>query len=338
MAFQPKGGYALAGAPQPPINNPESLDFLVEQIAEAVRQKLLSQGVPPVEFAHHAAPPATHSTGSRDSTHWKSLIHEGAVRIGQTGESPFQPHVLQENQSLASRIDHTLLKPDATPDDVRRMCEEARKHHFATVCVNSSYVGMAAGLLKGSGVMAIAVVGFPLGAAATATKAFETRESVKAGAEEIDMVINIGALKAKEYDVVLDDIAQVVAAAKPHAVKVILETSNLNEDEKIIGSALAKAAGAAFVKTSTGFGSGGATAEDVALMRRIVGPDMGVKASGGIRTYEDASKMIAAGANRIGASASVAIVAESKASGKRPDRTTQPSATPKPKTYKTSLY
>lgn len=174
--------------------------------------------------------------------------------------------------------------------------------------MNSSNVKLAAELLQGSNVKAIAVVGFPLGAATTASKVFEARESVKNGAREIDMVINIGALKGRDFAAVLDDIRQVVEASKPYPVKVILETAGLTQDEKVIGCALSKAAGAAFVKTSTGFGAGGATAEDIELMRRVVGPEMGVKASGGIRTYEDAAKMIAAGASRIGASASVAIV------------------------------
>jgi len=163
-------------------------------------------------------------------------------------------------------------------------------------------------LLKGSGVKAIAVVGFPLGAATSQVKVFEAKEAIHAGAEEIDMVINIGAIKSKDYKTVYEDIRQVVEASGPYAVKVILETSSLDHDEKVLACALSKTAGAAFVKTSTGFGSGGATVEDVVLMRKIVGEDMRVKASGGIRTKEDAEKMINAGADRIGASASVAIV------------------------------
>ncbi|MEK6705259.1 MAG: deoxyribose-phosphate aldolase [Bdellovibrionota bacterium] len=241
--------------------------------------------------------------------------------------------MLQGDENLAAKIDHTLLKPDATRDEIQRVCEEAKKHHFATVCVNSAYIGLTAELLKGSSTKPIAVVGFPLGAAATATKAFEAREAIRAGAQEIDMVINIGALKSREYTLVLEDIKQVVEASKPYPVKVILETSSLDDDQKIIGCALAKAANAAFVKTSTGFGSGGATSEDVALMRRIVGPEMGVKASGGIRTYEDATKMLAAGASRIGASASVAIVTHKQPSESKKQNNSQ---TKKP--YKTSLY
>jgi deoxyribose-phosphate aldolase len=163
----------------------------------------------------------------------------------------------------------------------------------------------------------VAVVGFPLGAASTASKAFEAREAVQAGAQEIDMVINVGALKDRDYAAVLADIAEVVKASSPALVKVILETSLLNEDQKIIACALAKAAGAQFVKTSTGFGSSGATQEDVALMRRIVGPEMGVKASGGVRSREDALKMIASGANRIGTSGGVAIVGATPSENKK---------------------
>lgn len=216
--------------------------------------------------------------------------------------------VSASKNSLAAMIDHTLLKPDATDDDIQRVAQEAIEHGFATVCVNSSQVGRVAELLDGSDSLPIAVVGFPLGAASTEAKAFEARQAVSDGAREIDMVINVGALRSKDYASVLNDIREVVEAASPSPVKVILETATLTEDEKIIACALSSAAGAAFVKTSTGFGPGGATVEDIALMRRIVGPKMGVKASGGVRTYEDAVRMVEAGANRIGASSSVAIV------------------------------
>jgi len=210
--------------------------------------------------------------------------------------------------SLAAQIDHTLLNPDATKTEVEQLCREARQFHFATVCVNSSWVSLAAELLKNSSTQVITVVGFPFGAASSASKAFEASEAIRAGAREIDMVINKGALKSKNYAYVFEDIKRVVDATHPYPVKVILETSQLTDEEKIIACALSQAAGAAFVKTSTGYASGGATVQDVQLMRKIVGPRMGVKASGGIRTYEDATKMIQAGANRIGASASVAIV------------------------------
>lgn len=226
------------------------------------------------------------------------------------------PDKLRTSADIAPYIDHTLLKPEATSDEVVKLCEEARKYGFATVCVNSVNVGTAARALSGSSVLPIAVVGFPLGAGIPSAKAFETREAVRCGAREIDMVINIGALKAKDYALVEKDIELVVSAAKPYPVKVILETSQLSQEEKIIGCALSKAAGAAFVKTSTGFANGGATAEDVALMRRVVGEDMGVKASGGVRSTEDAMKMMTAGANRIGASASVAIVMGQKSNSK----------------------
>jgi len=224
------------------------------------------------------------------------------------GTARLTPEALRTSKDLAPYIDHTLLKPDATRDDLIKLCDEARRYGFATVCVNSSNVALCARLLQGSGVKPIAVVGFPLGAAITSAKVFETREAIRAGAAEIDMVIHIGQLKARNYGYVECDIREVVQAAKPKPVKVILETGALSRDEKVIGCALAKAAGAAFVKTSTGFGPGGATAEDIALMRAVVGDDVGVKASGGVRTTADAQKMVAAGANRLGASASVAIV------------------------------
>jgi deoxyribose-phosphate aldolase len=205
-------------------------------------------------------------------------------------------------------IDHTLLKNDATREEVVKLCDEAKKHHFASVCVNTTWVPLCRTLLANSGVLVCAVVGFPLGAMAPTAKAYEAREAVRQGAQEIDMVINIGALKSRDYETVFEDICRVVKAAGRAGVKVILETGQLSDDEKIIACTLSKLAGAAFVKTSTGFGKGGATVDDVALMRRVVGVDMGVKASGGVRTQEDALRMRQAGANRIGASASVAIV------------------------------
>lgn len=237
-----------------------------------------------------------------------------SVRHGLTQR--VTPDKLRTSQDIAPYIDHTLLKPDATQAEVLKLCEEAKKYGFATVCVNSINVGTAARALHGSSVLAIAVVGFPLGAGIPSAKAFETREAVRCGAREIDTVINIGALKSKDYALVQKDIEVVVNAAKPWPVKVILETSQLTTEEKIIACALSKAAGAAFVKTSTGFTGGGATVEDVGLMRRIVGDDVGVKASGGVRSTEDALKMISAGANRIGASASIAIVTGAKSNSK----------------------
>ncbi|MCA9673496.1 MAG: deoxyribose-phosphate aldolase [Kofleriaceae bacterium] len=217
---------------------------------------------------------------------------------------------------LARLIDHTLLKPEATRAEVVALCEEARKHHFASVCVNTTWVPLCKALLGSTDVMVCAVVGFPLGAMLPTAKAYEARDAVRQGAREIDMVINIGALKSKDYETVFEDICRVVKAAAPAGVKVILETSALTHDEKVVACALSKLAGAAFVKTSTGFGKGGATVEDVALMRAMVGSDVGVKASGGVRTAEDVVKMAQAGANRIGASASVAIVTGDKDAGK----------------------
>src|SRR3954469_520528 len=209
---------------------------------------------------------------------------------------------------LAKLIDHTLLKPEATREEVVKLCEEAKKYHFASVCVNTTWVPLCKALLAGTDVMVCAVVGFPLGAMTPSAKAYEAREAMRQGAKEIDMVINIGALKSRDYETVFEDICRVVKSAAPAQVKVILETSALDTEEKIVGCTLAKLAGAAFVKTSTGFGKGGATVEDIQLMRSIVGGELGVKASGGVRTVEDAIKMAQAGANRIGASASVSIV------------------------------
>ena len=218
-------------------------------------------------------------------------------------------------------IDHTLLKPDATEAELVQLCNEAVEHGFIAVCVNGANVQMVRQRLQGTDIKVAAVVGFPLGATIPQAKAFETRELVQLGAQEIDMVINIGALKSGDHRTVFEDIRAVVVAAEPAEVKVILETVKLNRDEKVVACAMAKAAGAAFVKTSTGFGGGGATLDDVALMRAAVGPNMGVKASGGVRDRKTALAMIDAGATRIGASASVAIVtegvpAESKSKGK----------------------
>lgn len=216
-------------------------------------------------------------------------------------------------KQLASMIDHTLLKPDARVDDIRRLCEEAKEYGFASVCVNGSFMETAVRELKGSGVKVCAVIGFPLGACSSETKAFEAREAAARGAEELDMVVAVGRLLAGDEDYVREDIRNVVeAAGKGALVKVILETCLLNDEQKILGCRLAEEGGARFVKTSTGFSSGGATADDIALMRQTVGGRLGVKASGGIRTRHDAETMIAAGANRIGASASVAICSEDR--------------------------
>ena len=214
------------------------------------------------------------------------------------------------DRSIARLIDHTLLKPEATASDIRKVCEEARHYEFASVCVNPYWAPIVARELQGSPVKVCVVVGFPLGASATAIKLAETKQAIQDGAREIDMVLNVGELRGGNTEAVRDDIRAVVEAA--HAgkaiVKVILETALLNETQKIAGCTLSKDAGAEFVKTSTGFSTAGATVEDIALMRRIVGPGLGVKASGGVRTLEDLKKMVAAGATRVGASASVKIV------------------------------
>ncbi len=211
---------------------------------------------------------------------------------------------------IAGYIDHTLLKPEATEQQIRQLCAEAAEFGFASVCVNPTWAPLAAQLLAGAKPLVATVIGFPLGATLPEVKAFETERALAAGASEFDMVINIGALKSRNFRLVEQDIAGVVAAARGRTVKVIIETALLTDEEKVEACVIAKAAGADFVKTSTGFASKGATAEDVALMRRVVGKDMGVKASGGIRTAHDAKTMIEAGATRIGASAGVKIVSE----------------------------
>ena len=233
-----------------------------------------------------------------------NVVSAGAERLSST------LGVIPGNVDLARTIDHTLLKPDATQDQIAQLCYEARKYSFASVCVNPTWVELCAQLLKGSPVKVCTVIGFPLGATDPDVKAFETQTAMQKGASEIDMVINIGALKARDLELVAKDIRGVVAPA--HAggaiVKVIIEAVLLTDEEKTIACLLSKEAGADFVKTSTGFASGGATVHDVALMRQTVGPEMGVKAAGGVRTYEDAENMLKAGATRIGASAGVKII------------------------------
>jgi deoxyribose-phosphate aldolase len=212
--------------------------------------------------------------------------------------------------AVARLIDHTILKPEATRDEVRQVCAEAVKYGFASVCVNPFWVTMVAEALAGSPVKVCTVVGFPLGATSTAAKVAETLKALKDGAEEIDMVMNIGALRGGERDLVQDDIQSVVAASHAHSaiVKVIIETALLDDAQKALACRISQSAGADFVKTSTGFSKSGATSADVALMRRTVGPGMGVKASGGVRTLDDLKAMVAAGASRVGASASVSIM------------------------------
>jgi deoxyribose-phosphate aldolase len=215
------------------------------------------------------------------------------------------------NKKIASIIDHTVLKAEASKFKIIELCGQAKNYNFASVCINPAYVSLAAELLEGSNVKVCTVIGFPLGANTTEVKAFEAADAVKNGADEVDMVINIGALKSNEYEYVLKDISAVINAVKGKAlVKVIIETCYLSNDEKVIACKLAKEAGADFVKTSTGFGTGGATQEDIELMRKTVGLEMGVKASGGISDIKKAEALIEAGATRLGTSASIKIVEE----------------------------
>ena len=216
-------------------------------------------------------------------------------------------------EQLAKLIDHTLLKPNATKDDIKRLCEEAKKYGFWSVCVNPTYVSLATDILRETDVKVCSVVGFPIGANTPEVKALEAEKAINDGASEIDMVINIGALKSRDYELVKRDIHEVVERAKARkdtVVKVIIETGLLTEDEKILTCKLVKESGADFVKTSTGFNAPGATVHDVKLIRDTVGPNFGLKASGGIKTYPDAIKLIEAGANRIGTSSGVVIIGE----------------------------
>ena len=244
----------------------------------------------------------------------RGVLDAGATRLGMHATGGVAG-------SVSAMIDHTLLKPDATRADIEKLCREAAEFHFATVCVNPAWVATAAALLRGTGVGVCSVVGFPLGATTADVKNYETRRAIFDGATEIDMVINIGALKSADLRTVERDIEAVVEPCRQCGAtsKVIIEAALLTDDEKITACALAKAAGADFVKTSTGFASGGATAADVALMRRVVGADMGVKAAGGVRDLEGLKAMVAAGATRVGASAGVKIVQES--TGQKPPAT-----------------
>jgi deoxyribose-phosphate aldolase len=234
----------------------------------------------------------------------REIVGAGADRISASDR------LTKVAADIAGLIDHTLLKPEATREDIVKLCREARKYNFASVCVNPYWVSLAAAELKGSPVKVCTVVGFPVGANATEIKRAEADGAVRAGAQEIDMVINVGALRSGDYEAVKLDIQAVVEVSHRGGaiVKTILETALLDDNQKAVACTLAKMAGADFVKTSTGFGPSGASAHDVALMRKVVGPEMGVKASGGIRSFEDLQKMTQAGASRIGASASVKIV------------------------------
>lgn len=228
-------------------------------------------------------------------------LYEKSLRISEKKISP---------NDLARMIDHTLLKPEASLNEIEQLCDEAIQYHFASVCVNPSYVNVCFDILKSSIVKVCTVIGFPLGATTTQSKFYEAEEAVKNGAEELDMVINIGRLKDKDYEYVLNDIKAITDLAKRHlcTFKVIIETCLLSDYEKVAACLLSKKAGADFVKTSTGFSKAGATVRDVSLMKFVIGEQMSVKASGGIRSYEDASAMISAGAARLGASAGVKII------------------------------
>jgi len=278
----------------------QTLERVIEQITRQVLILVQEDGDP----GHNGSAAEPTMSAQNFVTQVKPVVDAGADRLASTlGVAP-------TDGQLSHMIDHTILKPEATQDQIAQLCFEARKHGFASVCVNPTNVKLCASLLQGSDVDVCTVVGFPLGATPTDVKVFETQQAVREGATEVDMVLNVGALKSRDYELVRDDIASIARAC--HAgnaiLKVIIEAALLTDEEKVIACQLAKVAGADFVKTSTGFGPGGATVEDVALMRRVVGPSIGVKAAGGIKTFEDAQRMIAAGASRLGASASVKIV------------------------------
>jgi deoxyribose-phosphate aldolase len=273
---------------------------LVDAVVRAVLAQLVREEEPPC--ACHAAPHGC------CPDRMGRMLGQGAARFGLQAGTNLYP------RDIARRIDHTLLKPEATREQIETLCREAREHGFATVCVNPTWVPLCVDLLRGSETAVCTVVGFPLGATLAEVKAYEAQRVVEHGACEVDMVINVGALKSRDYRLTERDVAGVVAASHPGGalVKVIIEAAFLTDDEKVKACVVAKAAGADFVKTSTGFGPGGATAADVALMRRVVGPGMGVKAAGGVRDLKSAQEMIEAGADRIGASVGVKIVQESQ--------------------------
>ncbi len=278
-------------------------DALVEAITRQILAGLQGGGDPAAGLGGGCAT-CTRSCAAGCPDKVRTVVAGGASRVEYHGPGDDVP------TDLARYIDHTLLKPDATAEQVDKLCREARDFHFAAVCINPTWVRRAAEQLRGTGVAVASVIGFPFGAGTTAVKAMETRQAVRDGAREIDMVINIGALKSGMFDLVRDDIAAVSDACHEAGAlnKVIIEAALLTDEEKVIACRLAQQAKADYVKTSTGYASGGATVFDVALMREAVGPKMGVKAAGGIRTAEDVNEMIAAGATRIGASAGVKIV------------------------------
>ena len=260
----------------------------------------------------------------------RAVVEAGADRIS------CGPSVIELEAGFAGLIDHTLLKPEASRDDIRKLCQEAVRFGFASVCINPWNVPLAAELVRGTKVKVCTVIGFPLGATLSQVKIHEAEEAIKLGAQEVDMVINIGALKSGQDDMVESDIRGVVEAAHRGGAicKVIFETSLLTIEEKVRAALASKRAGADFVKTSTGFSTGGATAEDVAIMRAVVGSDIGVKASGGVRTFDDVKKMVCAGATRIGASASVKIMEQAAGSAPPPAAVAgSPASSSVPSTY-----
>ena len=300
----------------------------LEQVIQAITEEILgylgserSADLCGLEIDSLVCPGCDQRCAERCARKTRKVVEAGAARISAgAAVGPIE-------SDIASLIDHTLLKPDASRADIQKICQEALKYCFASVCVNPWNVSQAAEILRGSAVRVCTVVGFPLGATLPQVKVFETEEAIKLGAQEIDMVINVGALKSKQDDAVEADIRGVVEASHRGGAicKVILETSLLSTEEKVRGSLASKNAGADFVKTSTGFGPGGATAEDVRLMRAVVGGEIGVKAAGGVRSFEDVQKMVEAGATRIGASASIKILEQAKAGASPGDA---PSAVP----------
>ena len=280
-----------------------------EALIEAITREVLATLAGP-SFDEYLA--CVGDCAAHSSEKVRTVIAAGAARVSYRGNGADVP------TDLSGFIDHTLLRPDATASEVDRMCDEAMEYGFASVCINPTWARRVAERLRGSDVVTCCVVGFPLGATLPEVKAAEARRALRDGAKEIDMVINVGALKSGDYGLVERDIAGVADAAREAGAicKVIIETALLTDEEKVIASRLARKAKAHFVKTSTGFGPGGATVYDVALMREAVGPEMGVKASGGIRSADDAKQMIAAGATRIGASAGIEIVTGGVASGR----------------------
>jgi len=285
------------------------LDRLVAQIGEEILARVGPPGATPkkgegLNLPDQVCPGCVQRCPQTCARNTKEIIAAGAARVSASEK------LTKIDPAIAALIDHTILKPEATHTDVIKVCREARQYGFASVCVNPYWVPLVKTELAGSAVLVCTVVGFPLGATSSESKAAETAFAIRDGAQEIDMVINVGALRSGDTDAVRKDIAAVVEIAHKGGaiVKVILETALLDDTQKTVACQVAKAAGADFVKTSTGFSSAGATAHDIALMRAAVGPGMGVKASGGIRTLQDLQAMTAAGATRIGASASVKIV------------------------------